>query len=78
MHGYWVPYSILTKQRYGVAFFEAVVFNQSGGEVGRDFFDLFPVQCLLGDCVVVTGELVFGEAGEGGVVGVFEEPLPGC
>ena len=27
---------------------------------------------------MVAGEFVFGEAREGGVVGVFEEPLPGC
>ncbi len=41
------------------------------------FFYLGPVQCLLRHCVMVASQFGFGEAVEGRVGRMLEEPLPG-
>jgi hypothetical protein len=78
VHGDGVPDGVLAEEGHGVAFFEAIVLDQSGGEVGRCFFDFAPVQCLFRYSIMVAAEFVLRESMEGRVGWVFEEPLPGC
>ena len=54
MHGYGIPDAVLAEEGDGVAFFEAIAFDESGGEVGSGFFDLEPVEAFFGYGVCVA------------------------
>ena len=77
MHCHWIPDAVLTEKCDGVAFFEAIALYKSSAEMCGGFFDLKPVQALLGDGIGIASELIWRESGYGRVRGMFEEPLPG-
>ena len=77
MHCHWIPDAVLTEKCDGVAFFEAIALYKSSAEMCGGFFDLKPVQALLGDGIGIARELIWRESGYGRVSGMFEEPLPG-
>jgi len=77
VHCHRVPDAVLAEQRDGVTFFETIAFHKSSAEMCGGFFDLKPVQALLGNGIGVASELIWRESGYGRVSRMFEEPLPG-